>query len=319
MNAEEYWKKANKVSDLYNRISHRTGQSTDAPCRWDVGASVVGPGGPTGKYVRQCKKTATTTSPAGLCLAHERMMRRIQMRDYTVKALRLSGKLRRSSADLGTVDPRAVLVTIKEWNALTEKPDFTTDAVYTLEDALMSKSVPSKAKEKPPKKKLEITPPKKMEITPPKKTPKQITKITKKAIESAVNSNVSPLEIRVDDLSEIITNAKNKKAIKQVGHVLFLKKWFIDENGDFVLPDKVEDYVVWSKKSSYVYVMKFTQLKKFYEYIRTPLPSSYTLRFTPRYEPASSDCPEELYKLVKNSATDKVIQQWYSNHDFNID
>jgi hypothetical protein len=282
---------------------------------------VVGPGGPTGKYIRQCKRAVTTASSAGLCLAHERMMRRIQARDYTVKALRLSGKLRRSSVDLGTVDPRAVLVTIKEWNALTVKPDFATNAVYTLEDALMpitSKPAPSKPKEKkePPKKE----PPKREEETENTLPPKTVRKITREVINQAIERrDPSFLKFQIDNVLTIIRDTKDKsKAAKQIGHVLFLGNWFIDHNGDFIYPDDKKEYIVWSMNPSIGHAMKFSQLQKFYDYIRTHLPSSYTFSSIKRYEVSAADVPKDLYSLVQNSAKDSAIKKWYTDHGFKI-
>lgn len=126
----------------YKKLHYQTGDLTDVQCRWDIGANTIGPGGPVGKYLRQCKKIGTTESPAGLCIMHERKRHMMLARAKTTASMALSKKgVRRTATDSGIVDPRSVLATPKQWkehHSTTEtcKAFQNTDAVYTMADAM---------------------------------------------------------------------------------------------------------------------------------------------------------------------------------------
>lgn len=141
--AKEQEKAASAAYDEYKKLHYQTGDLTDVRCQWDIGANTIGPGGPVGKYIRQCKKIGTTKSPAGLCIMHERKRYMMLARAKTTASMALSKRgVRRTATDSGIVDPRSVLATLKQWNEHKASSIETctafnkTDAVYTLADAM---------------------------------------------------------------------------------------------------------------------------------------------------------------------------------------
>lgn len=100
------------------KIEALPSSTLDIRCTFDVGAQLIGPGGPNGRYIRQCKNASLAgIQGSQLCRVHAKKAMNLDIVKVSANTrLKKGQQVRLSAKGLNLIDPKKIRISIAEYN-----------------------------------------------------------------------------------------------------------------------------------------------------------------------------------------------------------
>jgi hypothetical protein len=105
------------LEDSVKKLKAMKSVTLNAYCNFDVGMSVIGPGGPGGQWVDQCRNYAIAGTNPALCKVHARLGLSRMYGQVQAEIMRLNKiPIKLSTHNSEVYDPEKLLVTLSEYD-----------------------------------------------------------------------------------------------------------------------------------------------------------------------------------------------------------